>query len=772
MKRLHQLRKNKLIKLFALLFMTLNLAIVTVGGFSYSYILNIFDRVITEFNLSTIENVSSILSNRFSSGEKLAQEIYHTAEMGELPDKSDLTDPADRLAAKKLINFIQYGVDSNSTLADAYVYLSRSDMVISNSGMYDARFFYENYATHKGMDYETWKNWLCSQRQPLYQRATLAYSTHETELIEYCRPFNAYSNLYYGCVVLNYDPELLQETLSNSTLLRNANTQVHYLPTGAQVLSSGNADINDYVYKLGLKPGDTILNKTPYGELITVRHSSLDHNWEYITTLSTDIFYSQAQVFIWIVVLFISLQIVIGALLTMLFSAKSYQPIHTMVGKLRTMADDYAGTDSVEELEEIEKITHRVIVDHKRLKGELEDIRPMMLRSGLLQILNGNRSDRDYALNYMSQFSEYFPLDGFVCAKVLIEDNSGFVRDDSLAEMQLTRLVISNVTEELFQNQVRTVSLDFDMRDIVLVFNIAWSDNPDDMAPSMHLIEEQLKKSQILIAEQCKIYTSIGVSRPHQGLRNLYKCHLQAQSALANQPVSDVYGLNFYDEKQAGALAYSYSLDTEIYLMNSAKAGDYAKVTEILDTLAEENAGIFTDKAAAVSQCFMVDLVGTLLRLCEELSVPADVLDINVAELLSSKCGASVMRQLYKDYEILCNWINGNKKSHNDKMKDQIVEYIQEHCCDNSMSLVSVADHIGINPTYLSAFIKEQVGETFLNYVLNLRMERAKEYLQTTNLSLQEIAVRIGYANSGVFLRVFKKKYGLTPGAYRRQSGN
>ena len=436
------------------------------------------------------------------------------------------------------------------------------------------------------------------------------------------------------------------------------------------------------------------------------------------------------------------------------------------------MADDYAGTDSVEELEEIEKITHRVIVDHKRLKGELEDIRPMMLRSGLLQILNGNRSDRDYALNYMSQFSEYFPLDGFVCAKVLIEDNSGFVRDDSLAEMQLTRLVISNVTEELFQDQVRTVSLDFDMRDIVLVFNIAWSDNPDDMAPSMHLIEEQLKKSQILIAEQCKIYTSIGVSRPHQGLRNLYKCHLQAQSALANQPVSDVYGLNFYDEKQAGALAYSYSLDTEIYLMNSAKAGDYAKVTEILDTLAEENAGIFTDKAAAVSQCFMVDLVGTLLRLCEELSVPADVLDINVAELLSSKCGASVMRQLYKDYEILCNWINGNKKSHNDKMKDQIVEYIQEHCCDNSMSLVSVADHIGINPTYLSAFIKEQVGESFLNYVLNLRMERAKEYLQTTNLSLQEIAVRIGYANSGVFLRVFKKKYGLTPGAYRRQSGN
>lgn len=259
MKRLHRLRKNKLIKLFALLFMTLNLVIVTVGGLSYSYILNMFDRVITEFNLSTIENVSSVLSTHFSSGEKLAQEIYHTAEMGDLPDKNDLTSPADRLAAKKLIHSIQYGVDSNGTLTGAYVYLSCSDTVISDGGMYDARFFYENYAPHQGMDYDTWKNWLRGLRQPFYQRATLTYATYETEPIEYYRPFNAYSNLYYGCVVLSYDPALLQEPLSSGTLLRSAHTQVHYLPTGTEVLSTGDPGINAYVYEQGLKPGDTIL---------------------------------------------------------------------------------------------------------------------------------------------------------------------------------------------------------------------------------------------------------------------------------------------------------------------------------------------------------------------------------------------------------------------------------------------------------------------------------------------------------------------------------
>lgn len=57
-----------------------------------------------------------------------------------------------------------------------------------------------------------------------------------------------------------------------------------------------------------------------------------------------------------------------------------------------------------------------------------------------------------------------------------------------------------------------------------------------------------------------------------------------------------------------------------------------------------------------------------------------------------------------------------------------------------------------------------------IKYVLNLRMDLATELLRTTDLSQQDIAVRIGYANSGVFLRVFKKKYGITPGTYRKQN--
>lgn len=770
MHKFQKIRRNKLIKRFAFLFMALNLAIIAVTGFSYFYMSSMFERVVTEYNVSTVENVHATLATNFSAGEKWAQEISHNAEIESLSQKNNLKYPSGYLAASNLIDLIEYELGSSSALKEAYIYLSCSDTVISEQGMFDARFFYEAYAPHNGLSFDEWKRWLREQCQPFYQAATLTYETYDTDVVEYYCPFNAYTNSYYGCVVLNYDPTLLLEPFNGGVLLRSSDIQVHYLPTQASILSSGNDEINNYVYGQNIKTGKTILRSTPFGELIVIKHTSLNHNWEYIITLPADVFYARTNFFMLAIVFFLVMQIIAGALLTFLFTAKSYQPIGSLVRKLNDIASEYVEPEEEESFEKIEQIAQRVMGDRNRLNGELEDVRPVAFKGVLLQILNGNRSERDYALSYMSHFSQQFSLDGFICAKIFVEDNLGFAKNDSLAEMQLTRLVISNITEELFRDDFSLVTLDYDMCGVVLIFNIPWKDDPNDLQKPMQTIENRLKKIQSLIAERFQIYTSIGVSLPHHGLNNLYKCHLQAQTALTELPVSDVYGLNVYNEKQTTKTSYTYSLDTEIYLMNSAKISDYAKVKAILDSLTEENSAIFTSQSTAVFQCFILDLVGTLLRLCNELSVPSQVLHINVAKLLATKGSSAAMSQLYKDYEIICQWINSNKKSHNELLKDQIVEYIQQHCCDNSLSLVSVADSIGMNPTYLSAFIKEQLGETFLNYVLNLRMELATELLRTTDLSQQDIAVRIGYANSGVFLRVFKKKYGITPGTYRKQN--
>ena len=205
MHKFQKIRRNKLIKRFAFLFMALNLAIIAVTGFSYFYMSSMFERVVTEYNVSTVENVRATLATNFSAGEKWAQEIYHNAEMGSLSQKNSLKYPSGHLAASKLIDLIEYELGSNSALKEAYIYLSCSDTVISDQGMFDARFFYEAYAPHNGLSFDEWKRWLREQRQPFYQAATLTFETYDTDVVEYYCPFNAYTDSYYGCVVLNYD---------------------------------------------------------------------------------------------------------------------------------------------------------------------------------------------------------------------------------------------------------------------------------------------------------------------------------------------------------------------------------------------------------------------------------------------------------------------------------------------------------------------------------------------------------------------------------------
>ncbi|MFC0272322.1 response regulator [Metabacillus herbersteinensis] len=92
--------------------------------------------------------------------------------------------------------------------------------------------------------------------------------------------------------------------------------------------------------------------------------------------------------------------------------------------------------------------------------------------------------------------------------------------------------------------------------------------------------------------------------------------------------------------------------------------------------------------------------------------------------------------------------------------------YIHEHYIQ-SLSLEEVAAHIGLTPTYFTKIFKEQTKLTFIDYVTTYRIERAKELLNTTNLSLKEIAFDVGYKDPNYFSRVFKKIAKCSPKKYR-----
>ncbi|KRN27570.1 transcriptional regulator-type [Lactobacillus selangorensis] len=86
------------------------------------------------------------------------------------------------------------------------------------------------------------------------------------------------------------------------------------------------------------------------------------------------------------------------------------------------------------------------------------------------------------------------------------------------------------------------------------------------------------------------------------------------------------------------------------------------------------------------------------------------------------------------------------------------------------ITLEAMAAHFGFNPNYLSSYLKRQTGLTFIKLVHLQRINVAAEYLTNTNISIEEIAAKIGYENPSYFYKVFRDNFGCSPNEYRKRN--
>ncbi|AJY74225.1 response regulator transcription factor [Paenibacillus beijingensis] len=100
---------------------------------------------------------------------------------------------------------------------------------------------------------------------------------------------------------------------------------------------------------------------------------------------------------------------------------------------------------------------------------------------------------------------------------------------------------------------------------------------------------------------------------------------------------------------------------------------------------------------------------------------------------------------------------------------DRAKSYIQERFTED-ISLEEVAEYVHLNPFYLSKILKQQIGETFIDLVTRLRIEKAKALMASESLSLKEVCFEVGYKDPNYFSRVFKRVTGITPSEYRGQA--
>ncbi|MGO4495466.1 helix-turn-helix domain-containing protein [Paenibacillus sp. 2RAB27] len=98
---------------------------------------------------------------------------------------------------------------------------------------------------------------------------------------------------------------------------------------------------------------------------------------------------------------------------------------------------------------------------------------------------------------------------------------------------------------------------------------------------------------------------------------------------------------------------------------------------------------------------------------------------------------------------------------------DEIKEYVSTHY-NEPISLADLAARFFISPHYLSQFFKQKTGDTYVNFLTGIRIDKAKELLENTDLKVYEISSMVGYSDSQHFARLFERLTGCKPSEYRK----
>lgn len=108
--------------------------------------------------------------------------------------------------------------------------------------------------------------------------------------------------------------------------------------------------------------------------------------------------------------------------------------------------------------------------------------------------------------------------------------------------------------------------------------------------------------------------------------------------------------------------------------------------------------------------------------------------------------------------------------SYDPKVKETI-HYILWNYADFNLSIKTLADHVELSQNYLCALFKQYTGTTINNIMIEVRLEKTKKLLRTTDLRMYEIASKVGMSDPNYLSSVFKQRLGMTPSQYRDRQG-
>lgn len=280
-----------------------------------------------------------------------------------------------------------------------------------------------------------------------------------------------------------------------------------------------------------------------------------------------------------------------------------------------------------------------------------------------------------------------------------------------------------------------------------------------------NILEDTKKEKESLIVAS--------MSKPYKGLEGIRRSYEEARKIfeLARTSGSVAFTVPEEQKETIEKNLQGYSKDSELMIVNAVRKN---VEKELKDAFVHF---IYSLPGDEELQCQYIHKV--MLRVEFELKDSYGMTDnlkaqfknyySNIRNLTAAKAVNVCYRILCSAIEERKNSVNREEVKHFREYMSTAVAYIEEHLDDENLSIVSVATHVYLNSVYFGRVFKNTFKMTFKQYLLQRRMEKAKELLENGTGSIGTVCEQVGISNQSYFSHLFKEYTGKLPSEYKRE---
>ncbi len=718
-------------------------------------------------NMLMLEQIQNIMDQRLKEIDNLTIQIESN------PKIKKLLSMKKPIEGNKIYSLVDAQKDlayfnlSNNFIKSMYIYFHGLDCIVSPTKIaIRMPLFHMNYLNYANTGFEEWKMSITGNRyyKDYFPAIQLSTNNEVNNVITYLHTIPmSIPGKNAGTILVFIKEDKIHELLKQLEIY-NGGLAV-YDSEGQLITSIGLKNMDKSLKKVINSPNQNIKNvKVDDQSMIVYSCTSLYNNWSYVSVVPNELAMSKLVDIKNLTTLSVLLAILLGLITAYLLAYRNFKPLQ----ELRQAVFKGAGSTTVNKniYNDLRTSFNTLINDKNTLTKTISEQLPYVRESFIHSLLNGdfyNDEDMDASMKRARlsiRGKEFFVMIVQPYIEFNENDMSFFYND---IKKEIRDIMNDVMNSPLFFN-------DIDLHKMAILLCI---DEKQSKEGYIRYIECGINRACSHINEKYNVKILFGAGRFYQQLTYVYRSNIEAKLALEYKQVMETQpNIIWYKKIKHRSQEYFYPLEIEYKLINAAAAGEPSFIEKELYMIFEENFK-YRELNLSMTKHLIYAMRNTVIRLMTQMQISqieeiGDV-DTILDNIKSNKSFEATYHYISRVLVMLCNIGKERKRHQEHRLKGKMIEYVVEKYADPQLCLNEIADKFNITSSYVSQLFKRELRQNFASYLVSVRMNKATELLQKTDLTIEEISESVGYNSAHAFRRAFKRVYGITPTNFKLQ---